>query len=261
VKALDRGRPVDEALDELYAAPLAEFVRHRNAIATRLRGEGRTREAKAVAAVAKPKATVWACNRVARTEPKLVARVVTAFDRLRAAQLRRPDQMSTATREFREVVEAVAHRAIAVMNDAGLSTSRDTHRRIVNNLRGAAGTARGALVSGSLTDEIVPGGFESFAGTAPAARRARRFRGTTRAAAPAPPAPKRPGPDELAQRRTALLEATATAKASEAQEAAAAAFTARQQLRDLEKAARNAARVAATSRRAAERARRRKSSP
>lgn len=71
----------DDARDELYTAPLSEFVARRKAVAARLRERGRMDEAKAVAAVGKPRATVWALNRIARTEPKVVARGATTTAR------------------------------------------------------------------------------------------------------------------------------------------------------------------------------------
>ena len=245
-------RRVDDALDELYTAPLAEFVARRKALAARLRERGRTDEAKAVAAVGKPKATVWALNRIARTEPKLVARVLATFDQLRSAQLRQPAQMAEATRSFRDAVEAVVHRAIAALKSDGLSTTLDTHRRMANTLRGAATSARGALAAGTLTEEVSPAGFELFAGTTPRGRRLRAV--PAQPSAQPPPERTGPSPADLARRRAAQLEAEAGSKQWDAEQAAAAVFKARQQLRELEQAARAASRSASKSRRLAARA-------
>jgi hypothetical protein len=255
VRAVNRRRRIDDALDELYDAPLREFVARRKAIAARLRERGRTDDAKAIAAVGKPKMTVWAINRVARTAPKLVARVVTTFDQLRAAQLKRPEQMTEATRSFREAVEAVVHRAIGALTDAGLSTTLDTHRRMANTLRGAATNARGALVGGALTGEVAPAGFELFAGTTPRGRRLRAVAAKKTAAASSPRESKELAAPDLASRRAAQLEAEAGSKQWDAQQAAAAVFKARQHLRALEETARTATRTASKTRRLAERAR------
>src|SRR5437870_13665173 len=100
-------RSADDPLDELYAAPLRDFIARRNAIVARLRKEDRVDAATAAARVAKPKATVWAINRVARATPKAVKRVVAAFDALKEAQLRAPAKMSAATTELREAMESV----------------------------------------------------------------------------------------------------------------------------------------------------------
>src|SRR5712691_86298 len=101
------GRSTDDPLAELYAAPLRDFVARRNAIVARLRKDGRADDATALAGVPKPKATVWALNRVARTSPKAIKRVIAAFDALKSAQLRAPAKMSAATAELREAMEAV----------------------------------------------------------------------------------------------------------------------------------------------------------
>jgi hypothetical protein len=251
VRAVTRRRAVDDALDELYAAPLPDFITRRKQLADRLRKDGRADDARIVAAVGKPKATVWAIDHVARAEPKLVTRAVDAFDRLRAAQIRHPEQMTDASRSFRDAVEAVVHRAIAAMKDAGLSTTLDTHRRIANTIRGAATSARGALVDGTLTDEVAPGGFELFEGTTPRGRRLRAVRGKP---VPPPRERKAEASAELARRRAAQLETEAGAHESHARQAAAAVFKAREQLRELEKAAREAMRTASKSRRLADRA-------
>jgi hypothetical protein len=159
--------------------------------------------------------------------------------------------MTDASRRFRDAVEAVVHRAIAAMKDAGLSTTLDTHRRIANTIRGAATAARGALADGTLTDEVAPGGFELFEGTTPRGRPLRAV-----PAKPATPARESNGEAsaELARRRAAQLEAEAGARESQARQAAAAVFKAREQLRELEKAAREASRTASKSRHLADRA-------
>ena len=255
VRAVARRRAADDAVDELYAAPLSQFIARRKEIAGRLRDRGRMDDARAVAAVGKPKAAVWAINRVARTEPKLVTRVLKTFDTLRAAQIRRPAQIADAARDFREAVEAVVHRAIAAMNDSGLSTTLDTHRRIANTVRGAATSARGALVDGTLTSEVAPAGFELFEGTTPKARPLRAVAAKSAAPAAASRASKAAASADLARRRAAQLEAEAGTSEASARQAAAALFKAREQLRELEKAARDASRTASKSRRLAERAR------
>jgi hypothetical protein len=254
MKAVARRRAHDP-LDELYAVPLRDFIARRNGIVARLREAGRDADAKALAAIAKPKATVWAINRVARASPKLVARALTAFDALKAAQLRTPAKMGEAAAAFRAATEAVVHEAIAAMKEAGLSTTLDTHRRLANTLRGAATSARGPLTDGRLTDEVAPAGFELFAGTTPRGRRLRATRATPERAPTSPtPAPARRN-DDLAHRRAAQLEAEAGSREWDAKQASAAVRQAREHLRALEKAARTAARAASKTRTLARRAR------
>ena len=247
-----------DPLDDLYAAPPRDFIARRKAIAARLREQGDADAAKAVAAVAKPKATVWAINHVARASPKAVKRLVTAFDAVKAAQVRAPAKMASATGDLREATEAVVHDAIAAMTDAGLGTTLDTHRRIANTLRGAAATARDALLEGRLSDEVTPAGFELFAGTTPRGRAhpparkeasARDAAPAARAAAPVPP-PR----DDLARRRAEKLEEEAREHERASQSASAAVHEARKRLRELQARARAATRTATKTRGLANRA-------
>lgn len=90
-----------DPVDELYAAPLRDFISRRAVIAARLREQGKTSEAKALATIGKPKATVWAINRVARKSPKAVQGLLAAFDRLKTTQLKQPAKVTEAAAAFR----------------------------------------------------------------------------------------------------------------------------------------------------------------
>lgn len=90
-------------------------------------------------------------------------RVLTAFDRLKAAQLKQPAKLTDASAEFKKAVEDAAHEALAALKDGGVTTTLDTHRRIANTIRGAAAEARDALGEGTLDREYAPTGFDVFA--------------------------------------------------------------------------------------------------
>lgn len=140
-----------DPVDELYEAPPREFVVTRNRIA-------------------RPKATVWAINRIARTSPKAVREVVDAFDRMKTAQLRQPAKLAAESDALKQAVEKVAHAAFEALREAEMTATLDTHRRIATTLRGATASARGALLRGALTEEVAPGGFELFEGATPRGR-------------------------------------------------------------------------------------------
>jgi hypothetical protein len=170
VRAVLRRSSADPT-DELYRAPLAGFVRARNAIAARLVKSGHAAEAKAVRSLAKPKATVWGLNRVAREAPKAVRRVLTAFDALRRAQLRHPEQFAAASEELRAAVDAAVDCAASLLTEEGLRVSLETRRRMDATLRGAAASSRDALVRGTLAEDLSAPGFELFAGATPRGHR------------------------------------------------------------------------------------------
>src|SRR4051794_17804157 len=77
---------MDPRSDELYAAPPAEFVQRRDALARTLKAEGHADEAKAIAKLRKPAAAAWALGQVARQHRELLTRFLEADERLRKAQ-------------------------------------------------------------------------------------------------------------------------------------------------------------------------------
>ena len=72
--------------DDLYALPPGEFTRARDERAKALRKEGKREEADAVKALRKPTVAAWALNQLARRRAKDVERLLTAGEKLRAAQ-------------------------------------------------------------------------------------------------------------------------------------------------------------------------------
>jgi hypothetical protein len=252
VRAVARD-PRRSPVDALYDVPLSDFVAARNRLVARLRDDGKTADATALKSLAKPKAVIWAINRVARKSPKAVQRVLAAFARLKAAQLRAPTKMNDANTELRAAVEAVVHEALEALQASGVATTRDTHRRIANTLRGAAAFEPGLLSEGRLTAEVAPGGFELLGGVMPRGKR-RLGVATPKLAAAKSEVSARA---DLARRRTAQLEDEAADRERAARTVSAAAREARQRLRELEDQARAATRRATKTRGLAERARRR----
>src|SRR4051794_12043481 len=128
-----------DVMDALHDVPPREFVTARNRLVARLRSIGRDDAANAVKKLPKPSATVWAINRVARRDRKLVARLLTGFERLRSAQMRRRGRdIRAAEAIFRSAVDTATDRAIAAMTSAGLGVTLETRRRLGATLRGAA---------------------------------------------------------------------------------------------------------------------------
>jgi hypothetical protein len=161
-----RSRPParDDEIDGLYDVPLSDFVRRRNEIADRLRAAGKRDAAEAVRAIAKPKVTVRGINKVARRDRAAISAMLAAFDRLKQAQLRRPDEIAAAADALRAAIEAVVHKVMDAIRESGAAVSVDTHRRVATTLRGAAATERDRLRAGELTAELSAPGFELFGG-------------------------------------------------------------------------------------------------
>jgi hypothetical protein len=151
--------------DELYGAPLDEFVARRNALAKELRAEKERELAAEVAALRKPSAGAWALNQVARTDHGLVAALLGLVDRFRQAT---DDALAGDASGLREVqgdarpaVDDLVGAAMAVVADSGRGATDDLRRRVADTLRAALvdpAVARD-LDAGRLTDDHAAPGF------------------------------------------------------------------------------------------------------
>src|SRR4051794_31940921 len=75
-----------EIVDELYGAPLGEFIPRRDAAARALRKEKRREEADAVKALRKPALSAWAVNQLARSDRESLDALLAAGAALRQAR-------------------------------------------------------------------------------------------------------------------------------------------------------------------------------
>ena len=155
---------MDEAvLDELYSAPLDEFIARRTALAKQLKGEGRTDEAAEVGGARKPSVPLWTVNQLARRNKPAVEKLLDASDALRKA-LGKGDQdafgaaqkaQTDALRKLRDAARGLLGKA----TDAVLE-------RVVSTLRTASvdDELRERLGAGRLTEEPEASGFDALAG-------------------------------------------------------------------------------------------------
>ena len=215
-----------DALDELYAAPLDEFVARRNALAKALRKEGKADEADEVASRRKPSASAWVVNRLARDEKRTVKALIRAVDDVKAGK-------DGADARFRDVVDELTRAARALLERDGKRQTDALLREVATTLRAAAAADPGSLSAGRLETAMEPSGFEAMAGAT-----------IRRPATRATPEPKTDRA-ALAQARTAVDEARAEARTARRQAEEAA--------REAERAANVAAKAEAALRKAEER--------
>jgi hypothetical protein len=174
---------MDEAhLDELYSAPLDEFIQRRTALAKELKAEGRADEAAEVAGTRKPSVPVWTANQLARRNRPAVEELLSSSEELRKA-LGKGDRDAFAQAQSRQGA------ALRRLRDAARSLLGDptdpTLERIVSTFRDASSDEELAaqLAAGRLTEEPEPGGFDalaglSFAPSKPGAAKAKREDGS-----------------------------------------------------------------------------------
>jgi hypothetical protein len=166
---------VDEAaLDELYSAPLDEFIARRGALAKQLKADGRADEAAEVAAARKPSVPLWTVNQLARRNKPAVEELLDASEELRKA-IGKGDREGFAAAQKRqtEALHRLRDAARSLLGDA----TDPTLARAVSTFRAASvdEELRGRLAAGRLTEEPEPGGFDALAGLTftPAAPKAR----------------------------------------------------------------------------------------
>lgn len=171
----------DDELAELYALPLDEFVAGRDALAKRLRNEGKTERAREVKGLRKPSRSAWALNRGARESPRAAKRLLDAGARLEAAQRAAlsgggRDELRDAMSAHQEAVEEMTGAVeAAVGKEAGLNAP--ALDRVRETLRAAAGDPelRAELDAARVTRDRQAVGFGE-PGEAPPARPPRRRR-------------------------------------------------------------------------------------
>lgn len=158
---------VDAEIDALFRLPLADFTSARNALAARLKKEGRAIDAGRVKSLAKPPAPAWAVNQLYWRNPKAIDQLAGVAERVRKAQTGRSrnadirDLLDEKKRLLGELVEQAA----AILSEAGHATSPDAMRRVSATLESLAvsGKTEGAPKAGRLTADLDPPGFEALA--------------------------------------------------------------------------------------------------
>lgn len=136
-------------LDELITLPPQRFTAARNAAAKRLRAEGRRAAAEEIKQLARPPLSLWALNRLARTQPDVLAEFLQAAGRLREAY-RVGGDVRAATQPMRDA-EA---RVVAAAGDVVRAEGGNATEAVMERLRG---TLRAAAANDEVTSELRQG--------------------------------------------------------------------------------------------------------
>ena len=152
----------DDPLDELFAAPLDEFVAVRNRIASELRKAGDKDAADEVKAIRKPSPVVWALNGLAREDKAAVKSLVGAADRMRKVQSGRSrTSYADAQKALNEATRKLAKRGAELLGEGGKTPSDAMVQRLDRALTAAAASPETSelLRAGRLLEEPEPVGF------------------------------------------------------------------------------------------------------
>jgi hypothetical protein len=199
--------------DSLFEALPADFVKARNALVKSLRAAGRRDLAETTSKLARPTASVWATNQVARRAPELIARLAEATARLQGGAPDR-ERYAAAIQQHRALLNEVRARVEEALAAAGLRAPPPVIAAAVHNFRAGFmdAAARPAIERGRLQSDLGPDpGGPLFGLAGPLPERAP-------AAAP-PPAERAPADDAIERDRPRREEARALAQARAESEA------------------------------------------
>lgn len=151
--------------DALFMLPLGEFTAARNALAARLKKEGRTSEAERVKATPKPSATAWAVNQVFWRHAKEFEELLDLGEKVRKAQTGNAADFRVLLDERRAAVSKLTARAATILREGGHAVSPDATRRMAITLESLAswGRTHAEPQPGRLTADLEPLGFDGLA--------------------------------------------------------------------------------------------------
>ena len=162
-----RGSDIGGEIDALFQLSLAEFTDARNALAKRLKSEGRTLDAERVKALAKPPAPAWAVNQLYWQDSKAIDRLLGLGERVRKAQTgqARNADLRALIEEKKHVTNALLKKASAILEEAGHAASPNVMRRVSATLESLAawGDVAGVPKAGLLEADLDPPGFDTLA--------------------------------------------------------------------------------------------------
>ena len=160
---------LEDQIDELFTLPLAEFTSARNALATRLKKEGRANDADRVKLLTKPSISAWAVNQLYWEYREEFDELIATGKRFRAAHASRPAGKAANMRDSldarREALNNLSEIASALLSEAGHSPTLDTLRRVTTTLEAMSTYALlgDGPTAGRLTNDVDPPSFESLA--------------------------------------------------------------------------------------------------
>ena len=160
---------LEDDIDALFRLPLAEFTSERNALAARLKKEGRRNDADRVKLLAKPSVSAWAVNQLYWDHRQAFDQLMASGKRLRPAQKLRLAGKVASVRDSldarRQALVHLSELAEGLLRDAGSNPSLDTLRRVTTTLEAMSAQAPSVdgPAPGRLTHDLDPPSFDSLA--------------------------------------------------------------------------------------------------
>jgi hypothetical protein len=144
-----------DPVQELYKAPLAQFVAERKRIAGELKSGGDAAAAKELLARKRPTMSAWVVNQLYWHARDAFDDMLETAERLRKGDLK-------ASTAHREAIAKLRKRASTILTDAGHSPTEATLRRVTTTLSALAATGGfDPDLPGALAEDRDPPGFEA----------------------------------------------------------------------------------------------------
>ncbi|GAB3118170.1 hypothetical protein GCM10027055_31370 [Janibacter alkaliphilus] len=153
---------LERAVDELYGAPLPDFVTTRTRLAARAKEQGASGLAREITALRKPTVVAWLLNQVTRREPEALELVQHVGHRMRVATAAGDTEALRGLRGEREAAIIGLVAAVAdVAEDDGRSLSAGAEDEVRSTVVAALASEESsdALASGALLRALSYAGF------------------------------------------------------------------------------------------------------
>jgi hypothetical protein len=162
-------------IEELFALPLAAFIKERDGLAKEAKDAGDAESAREIKGLRKPSVAAWAVNQLVRTRPTEIRRLLELGEALREAQRKAlegagADALRSTVTKRRRLVDDLAEAAGELLEEAGHPSTRATLDRVSGTLIAAtvdpdvAETVETGTVQ---RDEPPPSGLEELAALLP----------------------------------------------------------------------------------------------
>jgi hypothetical protein len=154
-------RKLDDDIDDLFRLPVAEFTNARNALAARLKKEGRTNDAERVKLLSKPSVSAWAVNQLYWNHRDAFDQLIATGKGFRHGPTSRRQSLDAR----RDALVELSELATKLLRDARHNPSQDTIRRVTTTLEALSAYALlpDGPTPGRLTNDVDPPSFESLA--------------------------------------------------------------------------------------------------
>lgn len=166
---MKNGGKLKDEVDDLFKLPLVEFTDARNALAKRLKLNGRADDANLVKTLTKPSVSAWTVNQLYWNHRVAFDKLLAAGQRFHKAQASglagKVADLRSSLDARREALLRLSELAESLLSDAGHNPSTDTIRRVTTTLEAvsAHASASDGPTLGRLSQDVDPPGFELLA--------------------------------------------------------------------------------------------------